>query len=158
MSAPRLPWSWPAFVAALLVLGFVQVVGMFFIQGFRRGLDADMEWLMEALSPFDRRGGVASFALIGVPFLLAGRWLANRTVRPESAFLLLVVAAPFLGLRTWALVSAGLEPPSNLVPFEQDGLFYLPNWLELAFVALAFLGAAVTYTHLARHFSVQTAP
>ena len=160
MKNPRIPWSWLAFVAALLVLGFVQVFGLFFIQGFRRGLDADMEWAMQGMTVFEMLFIAVSIAVLAVPVFLIARWVANKTVRPQLIFPLATILPPFLamvGLRAWYLIGWQLEQPSPVIAFEQDQLFYLPNWLELAFIVIAFGVASAVYVRLSRHYSVPKA-
>ena len=152
-STGRLPWSWPALAVCVPVLGLLLIAGMYLVAPFKRGLDADMVPAMMRVGLGDLLLGFVTVGAVGFPFVALGLWLANRSARPRRWFLILASLMPsallFLS-NAWFIVSAALEPPSNLTPFPANSWFYLPNWLTLAAVAGAFWVTAWTYLHLAR--------
>jgi hypothetical protein len=129
------------------------IVGQFLVAPFRQGLDADGVLMMSQAGLGDLTLGIVGLGGIGLPFLIVGRWLANRCARPRRLFPILSAIAPtvlmFL-MQAWYIVSAALEPPMNIMPFPATSWTYPPNWLELAAIALAYIAAALIYLHVAR--------
>lgn len=153
VKADRVPWSWVALVVAGLLLGMLLCVGLILIMPFRQGLDADGFSRMMQARMVDLVVAIGLLGLVGLPFLVLGRWLANRSTRVRGNLLFLTPVAPtalmFLQ-QAWYIVSAAMEPPMNIMPFPANSWTYLPNWLELAAIAAAFAGAAGIYLHVAR--------
>jgi hypothetical protein len=131
----------------------VLIVGQYLVAPFRQGLDADGSIMMSQAGLGDLALGIVLLGAIGLPFLIVGRWLANRGARPHRLFPILVAAMP-TGLmflhQAWYIVSAAMEPPINIMPFPASSWTYLPNWLELAAIALPYAAAALIYLHVAR--------
>ncbi len=108
---------------------------LFVADGFRSGLDADTPVSLHTMSAHVIAVGVAQIGGTGLVFVVAGRWLANRSVRPRRLFLILVPAMP-----------AAMILASKIF----GGLFYLPSWIEIGFTTIAFLAAAITYLAVAQ--------
>jgi len=147
----RPPWSWVALTVSTALLGLCLILTMFFVAGFRRGLDADGVPRMMEASASDLLMGIGLIGLIGSPFIVLGWWLAGRLGR-SGAFPVLVAAPPtilmFVNQAYW-IIDEALEAPMNITPFEANSWTYPPNWLELAGIGLSFLFAALAYTKLA---------
>ncbi|TCS15398.1 hypothetical protein EV278_105135 [Caulobacter sp. BK020] len=120
--------------------------------GFRRGLDADVVPLMMRTRAWEWLAIAGLLGLLGVPFIILAWWLAGRLGR-WGVFPLLAAGPPVLLMfanQAYWIIDEALEPPMNIKPFEANSWTYLPNWLELAGIALSFLFAAVAYTKLAQ--------
>jgi hypothetical protein len=129
------------------------VAGQYLVAPFRQGLDADGVMMMSQAGLGDLARGVVLLGAIGAPFLALGRWLSNRSMRPLSRFPVATPITPTVLMflhQAWYIVSAAMEPPMNIMPFPPNSWAYLPNWLELAVIALAYLAAALIYLHVAR--------
>jgi hypothetical protein len=149
----RLPWSWPALAVCVPVLGLLLIASLYLVAPFKQGLDADMIPAMMRMELADIALGALQVGACGLPFVLLGLWLANRSNRPRRWFLILTPLAPAMLLfmtQAWFIVSAALEPPSGIMPFPANSWFYLPNWLTIATFAIAFWATAQTYLLMAR--------
>jgi hypothetical protein len=153
VKAATVPWSWAALVVAGVLLGMLLGVAPILIMPFRQGLDADGFPRMMQARMADLVFAIGLLGLLGLPFLVLGRWLANRSARARRNFLFLTPVTPtaLMFLRqAWYIVSAAMEPPMNIMPFPANSWTYLPNWLELAAIATAFLIAASGYLRVAQ--------
>ncbi|MBI1408044.1 MAG: hypothetical protein GC145_18175 [Caulobacter sp.] len=128
-------------------------LGTFFTAGFRRGLDADMLFALSRMTGLELLAVVTTMGGFGLVFLLPAWWLTRMTRRGSRTFLLLSAGIPTLlraGMTTFYIVSAALETASNITPFPANGVFYLPNWLELAVTFAAMSAGVATYLSVAR--------
>ncbi|WP_297511949.1 hypothetical protein [uncultured Caulobacter sp.] len=151
MTSGRPPWSWIALAVSALLLGVCLVLTMYFVAGFRQGLDADSVFRMGEVSAPELLMGVGLIGLIGSPFIVLGWWLTRLLAR-ERAFPLLVAGPPVIlkfAHQAYSIIEAALEPPMNITPFEANSWTYPPNWLVLIGIGASFLFAAVAYTKLA---------
>lgn len=137
MTKRPLPWSWLALALTVMPLGGVMMLGVYFTEGFRRGLDADMAIALYGLSTLERLAGMAELGAFGLLFIIGGWWFARGKADGERRFLAFVVGAPTLLLLTTKLI------------FYFDPT-YLPNWLEPLAFAIAFLAGGLTYIRAAR--------
>ncbi|WP_133244905.1 hypothetical protein [Caulobacter radicis] len=132
------------------------------IAPFRQGLDGDTI-AATASAPFaDILADALVLALLfGVPVMALGWWLNRRWGGGRLAFGFFVAATPTLlvvAAKVLMAASAGMEQPSNLIPFQPSAWTYLPNWLEVAGTALSCLFAALVYTTLAQAKRSSRAP
>lgn len=154
MSSKPLAWSWVALGVSALVLG--QVLGgcLIFIESFRTGLDADMAHMVGAMSPMDVVVGGFQIGLFGAVFLILGWWIARVFGGSRRLFLIAASAIPagiVLILKGVFLVGWLFDDlRGNVAPFEQNALFYLPNYLEVICIGGAFALAAWAFAAVSR--------
>ena len=135
-----MPWSWRAALAAWLVFGCVMLPSMFFVDMFRRGLDADMVFRWAARTPLDLLVGLAQLGLMGFVVVVVSFWLARLFRLPNSGFVLLASLPATIGV-LWIAVQ-----PATLVA---DQLSYPPTWLAPASLGLSLAVAAISYVFAA---------
>lgn len=155
-------WSWPALAASAATYGGCIVLMALVIAPLRRGLDGDTV-AATASAPFLEllAGALVLALLFGVPVMALGWWLNRRWGGGRLAFGFFVAAPPTLlviAAKVLMAVSAGMEQPSNLIPFQPSAWTYPPNWLEVAGTALSCLFAALVYTTLAQAKRSSRAP
>lgn len=136
-----LPWSWLAALVSWPVFGCVMLPSMYFVDMFRRGLDADMVFLWATRTPLDWLVGAAQLGLIGVVVVVASFWTARLFRLRTTGFVLLASLPATIGVLWIAL------QPTTLVA---DHLFYPPTWLTPASLGWSLAAAAISYVFAAR--------
>ncbi len=146
-------WSWPAFVLSAAVLGQLLVVSMIFVASFRRGLDADMNLMIGAMSPISFLVGGLRIGFFASVFIAIAWWIARAKDRSPRMFFMAAVGVPtgivFI-LKAIFIVGWLVDGPRGIAPFEQETLFYLPNYLEVICTGGSYALAAWTFLAASR--------